>query len=109
VPDQDLIEIWTSIAINNREAADRALDAVERRWQQLSEHPLSGPERNDIEPGIQHLVSGTYLALYRVTNEGVEILRVIHGHRDLAGPIYMRDPRCLDTGVTTPRFSAPSL
>jgi len=81
--DQDLIEIWTSIAIDNPDAADRVLDTIEHRWQQLSEHPLSGVERSDLGPVIRHLVAGTYLTLYRVTNEGVEILRIIHGHRDL--------------------------
>ncbi|WP_235776902.1 type II toxin-antitoxin system RelE/ParE family toxin [Pseudorhizobium marinum] len=30
--DEDLIEIWSYIAIDNKSAADRVLDAIEARW-----------------------------------------------------------------------------
>ena len=81
--DEDLIEIWTSIAAVNANAADRVLDAIERRWQQLAEHPYSGMARDDIAPGIRHLVAGQYLTLYRITDEGIEIVRILHGHRKI--------------------------
>nr|WP_287305440.1 hypothetical protein [Mesorhizobium sp.] len=41
----------------------------------LTLHPFSGAPREDIAPGIRHLVFGEYLTLYRV-GEAVEILRV---------------------------------
>jgi toxin ParE1/3/4 len=81
--DEDLIDIWTSIAADNPGAADRVLDAIERRWQCLALHPFSGIARDDIAPGIRHLVAGRYLTLYRVTGEGVEIVRVLHGRRQI--------------------------
>ncbi|MDD3447053.1 MAG: type II toxin-antitoxin system RelE/ParE family toxin, partial [Zavarzinia sp.] len=59
----------------------RVLDAIERRWQQLALHPFSGVARDDILPGLRHLVSGAYLTLYRVTETGVEIPRGLHGRR----------------------------
>lgn len=79
--DEDLIDIWTSIAADNPSAADRVLDAVERRWQQLARHPHSGMAREDIAVGLRHLIAGQYLTLYRITGDGIEIIRVIHGRR----------------------------
>lgn len=38
--DEDLIAIWLETAADNAVAADRVLDAIEARWQQLAEHPL---------------------------------------------------------------------
>ncbi|WP_245448199.1 MULTISPECIES: type II toxin-antitoxin system RelE/ParE family toxin [Neorhizobium] len=75
--DEDLIEIWSCIAVENIVAADRVLDAIEARWQHLARHPYSGVARDDIAPGIRHLVSGEYLTLYRLTGGAVEIIRVL--------------------------------
>ena len=81
--DEDLIDIWASIAADNPTAADRVLDAIEARWQQLAHHPYSGMARNDIAPDIRHLVVGQYLTLYRVSDECIEVLRVLHGRRKI--------------------------
>jgi len=83
--DEDLIEIWLWIAREDSAAADRVLDAIAARWSQLAEHPLSGSARDDIEPGLRHLVAGRYLVLYRVETAAVRILRVLHGRRRIAG------------------------
>jgi toxin ParE1/3/4 len=79
--DDGLIDIWTTIAADNPGAADRVLDAIGRRWQQLAQHPRSGLAREDIAPGIRHLIVGQYLTLYRIGGEGIEIVRVLHGRR----------------------------
>lgn len=79
--DEDLISIWLQIAQDDPAAADRVLDAIERRWQQLAGFPYSGIARDDIAPGIRHLVAGHYLTLYRITDETVMIIRVLHGRR----------------------------
>lgn len=84
--DEDLIEIWLHIARESPAAADRVLDAIERRWQQLACHPCSGMAREDIGPGIRHLPTGQYLTLYRVLESTIEIVRVLHGRRAM-GPI----------------------
>ena len=81
--DEDLIDIWTTIAADSPHAADRVLDAIEARWLQLAHHPYSGMARDDIAPGIRHLVAGQYLTLYRMTGENIEIVRVLHGRRKI--------------------------
>jgi toxin ParE1/3/4 len=46
---------------------------------------LAGPVRDDVAPGIRHLVMNEYLIFYRVLDEEVEILRVLHGRRHITG------------------------
>lgn len=83
--DEDLIDIWVSIALDNPKAADRVIVAITRRWQQLSFYPFSGVARDDIAPGLRCLVAGRYLTLYRVAADGILIIRVLHGHRKIDG------------------------
>ncbi len=80
---QDLIDIWQHIAEENAVAADNVLDRVDERSSELLDHPELGPARDDIRPGLRHLRVGEYLILYRIIEGGVEIVRVIHGRRDL--------------------------
>jgi len=79
--DDDLIFLWLHIAKDDPAAADRVLDAIERRWQQLADFPYSGIARDDIAPSIRHLVAGSYLTLYRILNDAILIVRILHGHR----------------------------
>ncbi|CAN7582600.1 type II toxin-antitoxin system RelE/ParE family toxin [Pararhizobium sp. LjRoot238] len=79
--DEDLIAIWLEIATDHPTAADRVLDAIESRWRELVHHPYSGLGRNDIAPGIRHLVVGNYLTLYRVIPDQIEIVRILYGRR----------------------------
>ena len=87
--DEDLIEIWSYIAIDNISAADRVLDAIEARWDNLARHPYSGVARDDIAPGIRHLVSGEYLTLYRLSGSAIEIVRVLHGRRKIFSKVII--------------------
>ncbi|MBZ9670381.1 type II toxin-antitoxin system RelE/ParE family toxin [Mesorhizobium sp. ESP7-2] len=64
-------------------AAVRLVDALERRWDLLTLHPFSGAPRDDIAPGIRHLIVGEYVTLYRVGGDAIEILRVLHGRRNI--------------------------
>jgi toxin ParE1/3/4 len=77
----DLEDIGDYIAERNPNAAVRLVDTLEGRWNLLTLHPFSGAPRDDIAPGIRHLVVGEYLTLYRVGDEAIEILRVLHGRR----------------------------
>ena len=82
---EDLIAIWTHIAEDNPQAADRVLDRLEEAASRLADTPQIGPARDDIRPGLRYLVSGSYLLLCRIRDGGIEIVRAIHGRRDLKG------------------------
>ncbi len=81
----DLLDIWRHVAVDDPDAADRLLDALDARCARLAEHPHLGPSRDDIRLGLRYLVEGEYLILYRIVDEGVEIVRVVHARRNLPG------------------------
>lgn len=82
---EDLIAIWLHVAADNPHAADRVLARIDASAARLAHNPRAGPARDDIRPGLRYLVSGSWLLLYRVGDDGVEIVRVVHGRRDLYG------------------------
>jgi len=81
--EDDLVVIWRYIAENSLSAADGLLDELDAHSQLLVEHPRMGRARDDIAPGLRHFVYGNYLILYRIQDETVEIVRYVHGARDL--------------------------
>ena len=80
----DLIEIWLNIAKDNPLAADRFLDAIAERILQLATFPESGPSRPDIGTEVRALTIGNYLVLYRLAEQRIEIVRIVHGARDVS-------------------------
>lgn len=78
---RDLEAIADYIAEHNPYAALKVVDVIEHGLQKLIAHPFSGMPREDIGAGIRHVVAGRYLALYRVADEAVVVLRVLHGRR----------------------------
>jgi toxin ParE1/3/4 len=81
--DQDLEELWFFIAQDDPAAADRWLDTLEEKIGLLADNPLMGPARPDIARELRYHPVGNQLLLYRVIQGGIEIVRVVHGARDL--------------------------
>ena len=82
--DEDLIDIWVYIAQDNSAAADHLLDEFEKKFALLAGQPRLGAARSDIAPGLRHFPAGNYLILYRETDDGIEVVRVVHGARWLS-------------------------
>lgn len=82
---EDLIDIWTHIAADDPAAADRVLNRLGEIASHLADNPQIGPARDDIRPGLRYLVSGSYLLLYRIEADDIEIVRAVHGRRELHG------------------------
>lgn len=80
---QDLFSIWSYIAEDSPAAADRLLDAIDEKCALLADHPRLGPARPDLAPDLRYLPVGSYLILYREIATDVEIVRVLHGARNL--------------------------
>ena len=81
--EEDLIELWLHIAADNVPAADRLLDRLDAACNTLASHPLLGPARSDIAPGLRYFIVGAYLILYQRAGEDIEIVRFVHGTRNL--------------------------
>lgn len=80
---QDLLEIWRYIAADDPSAADKTLDAIDACCQLLSTSPRMGPVRNDIRLGLRYHVCGKHLIFYRILQEHIEIVRIVHARRDV--------------------------
>jgi toxin ParE1/3/4 len=81
---QDLLDIWLHIAPRNSEAvADRVYDRIEETCQLLRQHPRLGPARPEIAEDARALVIERWLALYRLVEDGAQVVRIVDGARDL--------------------------
>jgi toxin ParE1/3/4 len=81
--DADLDSIWSYIAADNAKAADHLLNRFGTVFEVLVQNPLAGRERADLAPGLRSFVVGNYVIFYFARSDGVEIVRVMHGRRDI--------------------------
>ena len=79
----DLIGILMHISEEEPTAADRVLDRLDEVAIYFEDNPQMGPSRDEIGSGLRYLVSGSYLVLYRTLGDDIEIVRLVHGRRDL--------------------------
>ena len=80
---RDLFDIWDYIAEDNLIAADRVIDSLEEKIRYLADNPRLCPARPDIAHGIRYLPVGSYLIFFREIEDGVDIVRVVHGARNI--------------------------
>lgn len=78
----DLEEIEAYISSDNPTAADRFLELLSERFDLIAEMPGIGRCRDEYASGVRSIAEGDYVIAYRVKNDIVEILRVLHGARD---------------------------
>ena len=79
----DLGEAWDYIFANNLAAADEIIGRILAACQSFASTPDIGRLRVDIGEGIRGLPIKNYLIFYRVFPDRVEILRILHGARDI--------------------------
>jgi toxin ParE1/3/4 len=80
----DLDGIWLQIALDDVLVADRFIDRVLSRCQLLADRPKMGRGRPELRAGLRSFTIGSYLIIYRPRAGGIEVVRVLHGARDLA-------------------------
>ncbi len=81
---EDLIEIYHYITAHSPRAAETLLYGLDGEFRLLAERPGIGRARPELRPELRSWSHGSYVILYRIVDAGVEIVRVIHGARDLA-------------------------
>jgi toxin ParE1/3/4 len=81
---RDIYKMWHEMSQQNIAAADRFVDRIDKRVLSLALFPDRGALREELGNGLRMLVEGKNLIFYRVVGSKVEILRVIHGARDLS-------------------------
>jgi toxin ParE1/3/4 len=81
--DADLDLIWLYIAGDRPGAADRMVDRLIEHFALLAANPQFGEAYPQLAPDLRRSHVGSYVVLYRPRQERVEIVRVIHGARDV--------------------------
>lgn len=79
----DLKGIWRYIAGDNRVAADRFLRRLNVRFRVLAYNPHMGRLRSEFGSGLHSLQYGNYVIFYLRADTEIEIVRVLHGARDI--------------------------
>jgi toxin ParE1/3/4 len=79
----DLQEIWNYVADDNLDAADKLVLGLAETCALLARRPEIGRTRPDLGPDLRSFTHRHYLILYRVTEDAVEIIRIVHGARNL--------------------------
>jgi len=81
--ENDLDDIWWYIAQDNSAAADNFLDEIMEKCQALSQFPHMGISRDEIMPSLRSMPVGNYLIFYLPLDDGIELVRVLPGMRDI--------------------------
>ena len=81
--EQDLLEIWLYIAEDSPVNADRFLDRLEGKALNLARAAQIGADRPDLAPGLRSFPVDRYVLYYRASTNGIELVRVLHGSRDI--------------------------
>ena len=82
---QDLDDIWFFIAQDNLPAADALIDTLQQRCEMLAKNPMMGRARSELATDMRSYSIERYIAFYRPHPEGIELVRVLHSARDIAG------------------------
>ena|SRR5689334_18787826 len=81
--EDDLKEIWSYIAQDNPEAANRVIKEITRKFVTLRDHPHIGRQQDKLLLNLRSLSVKGYIIFYQPCEDRVEILRVMHGARDI--------------------------
>jgi toxin ParE1/3/4 len=81
--ESDLLEIGRYIARDNIDAALRMLDRIDQKCKILAGNPLLGEGCPELGEDIRHFTVRPYVIIYRPLDDGIELVRVLHGARDI--------------------------
>lgn len=80
---QDLEDIWDYLALESIDSADRMLDELFELCERLSEMPRMGRIREELLPGLRSFPVRRYMVYYRIHNQILEVVRVLHSRQDV--------------------------
>jgi len=80
---EDIADIWDYIAEDNENNADAFIDSIDRKFHELALSPQIGRSRTELVPGLLSFPFRRYIIFYLIFPGGIEIVRVLHGARDI--------------------------
>lgn len=79
----DLVEIWTYIADDNSAAADGFLALIDGKFHALAQQQNMGRARPELATNLRSFPVGRYVIFYCSVPNGIDVIRVLHGARDI--------------------------
>ena len=79
----DLVEIWDYIADDSENRADAFIETINQKLAVLAERPNIGRARDELGKNIRSFPVGRYVIFYMPIQGGIDVVRVLHGARDL--------------------------
>lgn len=79
----DLRNIWEYVAQYNPESANKLIKDITKKFSLLRDYPLMGKTQDALLINLRSFAFKDYLIFYQPIDGGVEILRVLHGSRDI--------------------------
>jgi toxin ParE1/3/4 len=80
---RDLVAITDWIAADNLDAALRFYAEVDRLMSLIARYPEMGETTEPLGMGVRRVTLGDYLLFYRRSEDAVDLIRVLHGARDI--------------------------
>ena len=87
----DLAEIWDYIAEDSSRQADAFAVRINQQFRMLSRQPEGGRARPELLDGLRSFPVGSYIIFYLPRSRGIDVIRVLHGARDLK-PFFLQEP-----------------
>lgn len=83
--EESRLDIWCYLLqqSGSHDVADRFLDTLDEKCRLIATHPRMGRPRPDLTPDVRSVSVGAYVILYRPIDDGIELLLVVHGARDI--------------------------
>jgi len=86
----DAAEIWAYIAQDSPDAADRLLNRFDALFRLLVSQPFLGKSIEELASNLRFVPAGSYLIFYRPVKDRVEIVRILHGARDITSEFFRK-------------------
>jgi toxin ParE1/3/4 len=80
---EDLKDIWAYVAQHNENAAGKLIKEITGKFVLLGDNPLAGRGQDKFLVGLRSFVLKNYFIFYIPQEDGIEVLRVLHGSRDI--------------------------
>ena len=81
--ENDLEEIWLYLVEFGETVATKQIDDIFVQCERLLVMPEMGRKREDLAPGVRSIVIGRYIVFYRLSEDRVELVRILHTSRDI--------------------------
>jgi len=80
---EDIDAIWDYIAQDDPSAAERFIHRLTGKFSLLTQQPRSGRPCEELAPSLRCFPVKNYIIFYRIAPEALEIVRILHGARDI--------------------------